>query len=927
MALNRSAAADKTASAGSLFLIILYLIPSFGLAAGDGANLSGRIRDAAGEPVAGARLTIRSSDALFSLNAVSGVEGTFDLVGIPPGRYALTVESGGRTVHEREGLVFEPGAAFYVRLELPRDGGPQGARAEFIDLSPSIGRTIINELQVRSLPSGDNLWSLLENQDLSATTNRIDVGGVWADVPALWSSRGGGSWAQSAYLLNGLDVTDPYASGTPMFYPDLNSLAYTAHADGRHSIRNLSPGGAFNIVPKQGTAEWHGAATLSFTPSGLTTGRVPERLVAEDLTERTHLNTLSNAAGRVSGPLVPGKLLLFASVSRLDVSRDVAEFASDDKGEVSSGLVNLTYLLPRGSLQFLWTGQNVRQPTYGAGRNVPVESTVNNKNTFNVAQLLFRTRFSPGHALELGASFDRGGLRSGFQDGVSAPHSEEVFKKIPAGAAAAAGSDDRTTLSAFGHGTAALRSSGNIRHHLEYGTSLRYASSSSEDDIFDNLHLRYWDDIPFEIVRYNTPLNRRARALDIHAFASDRLIFANLASLEVGVHAVMTKGWVPGDGSDEVRWTNLSPRVAFSLPLRRDGSMVLGVSAARYFFELPLSYLDHGNPGALGGLAYSWSDANGDGRFEAAEQGTLVRREGPYFSSIDPDIQRPLTDEYCVSVSKVYRGGLYLSLAGYYRETKHLVETLNIGVPPGSSYDPVTITDPGDNFIPGDHDDLSFVVYDQRPATLGRDAFLLTNPDADGRASRYRGLDLTLVKKFSGRTVLFFSGTATEALGTTSPGNGERENDDGVVGALDDNPNAAIEARGRLRFDRAYTARLGWSFAAPGGLRLSTLIKYYDGQPFARKIIVSGFNQGPFFIQAAYRGQARYEFNMTVDLRLEKSVALGAGLARIFIEGYNIFDWANATEESEWTGPEFVLRYATEVQSPRVFRIGLAYEF
>jgi hypothetical protein len=130
-----------------------------------------------------------------------------------------------------------------------------------------------------------------------------------------------------------------------------------------------------------------------------------------------------------------------------------------------------------------------------------------------------------------------------------------------------------------------------------------------------------------------------------------------------------------------------------------------------------------------------------------------------------------------------------------------------------------------------------------------------------------------------------------------------------------------------MRFDRAYTARLGLSFAVPLGFRLAGLAKYYDGQPFTRKIIVSGLNQGPFYIQSFPRGVARYEFNMTVDLRLEKEVSLGRAKGRVFLDGYNIFNWAMATEENEWTGPEFPLRYATEVQPPRVFRIGISYEF
>jgi hypothetical protein len=41
---------------------------------------------------------------------------------------------------------------------------------------------------------------------------------------------------------------------------------------------------------------------------------------------------------------------------------------------------------------------------------------------------------------------------------------------------------------------------------------------------------------------------------------------------------------------------------------------------------------------------------------------------------------------------------------------------------------------------------------------------------------------------------------------------------------------------------------------------------------------------------AHYRGNARYEFNMTVDVRAEKSFSVGQGVARIFAEGYNIFN-------------------------------------
>jgi hypothetical protein len=356
-----------------------------------------------------------------------------------------------------------------------------------------------------------------------------------------------------------------------------------------------------------------------------------------------------------------------------------------------------------------------------------------------------------------------------------------------------------------------------------------------------------------------------------------------------------------------------------------DKSLIFRVSAGRYYFHLPLQYLTYGNPRARGGLAYPWTDGNRDGRYQAGEEGGLWRREGPLYTEIDAGIKRAYTDEYSVSVTKAFGSRTFLTLAGFYRETRNLVETLNIGVPL-NAYSPVDLYDPGDDTLPGTHDDLFLTVYNQDKSTLGADFFRLTNPDAESRVNRYRGLDLTLVKKF-GPTVFFLAATATEAIGTASPGNTEFENDDGVIGSLYDNPNTFIFSKGRLRFDRAYTARLGVSFPLPLGFRLAGLAKYYDGQPFSRKIIVTGFNQGPFYVQAFSRGVARYEFNMTVDLRLEKSMALGSARGRIFVDAYNVFNWANATEEYDGTGPEFLLRNATEVQSPRVLRVGVRYEF
>lgn len=927
---------------GRLLFFFLFFIVVNKLAAESPGILLGQVKDEEDKPLENVIIIAESLNALFSASTSSDKEGFFQMAGIPPAEVSLTIEYEGFRAQLESQLIFEPSRILYLKITLRNEEGPAGQplRADLVDLTDFSSRTIIDSRQIEALPSAGNFWSVIENQDLSATTNRVDVGGMWADSPALLSSRGGVSWTQTTYLLNGMDVTDPYWRGAPLFQPNIFSLRSTQHSNGRHPVSLLSPGGYLDLVPKQGSSEFHGGLAAFWSAPWMSSSNISPRLEKEGLFESHRLDSFEQLNGQVSGPLVRDRLFFYAALSQLNLSRDIAEFDVDDRASLSSALLDLTYRFSRSSVELFWTGQMVKQPTQGAGRDVPFTSTLDQNQLFNVFQLVWKIAFQPHHYFQLGATYSRSRSEAGFQEGVASPHGLEVFTKVPSGAAPACGRASRASFVLLGQGEALWGSLARVHHRLEYGLSLQHVSSSSEEDILGNVHLHFFNGRPLEIVRFEGPLNHGEKAFQFDLFAQDTLTFPGLASFSYGLHLVATRGWTSPSGTGSaakngpgperqggrINWLNLSPRLCLSLPLSGDKSLMMRVSAARYYFHLPLYYLTYGNPNAAAGLVYAWDDADTDGSFEEGEEGMLIRKEGPFYARIDPHLHRPFSDEYSVAVTKVFKKNMVLSLAGFYRETRHLAETVNVGVPL-SAYDPLEITDPGDDTIAGTYDDLFLTVYNQKKETLGQDFFLLTNQGEAERVSRYRGLDLTLVMKSSRGSVFFFSATATEAIGTTSPGNTEWENDDGVIGSLYDNPNASIFSRGRLRFDRAYTARLGLSIPVAAGFKFAALAKYYDGQPFARKIIIEGLNQGPFYVQAFYRGQARYEFNMTVDVRLEKTFNIGKARGRIILGCYNVFNWALATEENEWTGPDFPLRLATEVQSPRIFRLGLSYEF
>jgi hypothetical protein len=910
---------------------MLVCVAALHLQAMDRARIFGEIFSRTGNPLQNVQIILEGQQTTTYRTASSGQSGSFIFGALPPDRYILRCLGRDYKPLIHQEIPLGPSQTLRLKITFSKEEDPLPSEITFIrtDYGDIVTQTTQDSDLIHRTPTAHNVWSLVENLDFSATTNRIDVGGLWGAIPALFSSRGGVSWTQTEYYLNGMDVGDPFITGRPLFYPDFYSLYATQLTNAGHPIQTLGPGGAFNLITRQGGDDFHGGASLFFLNSSLQSDNVSARLNDEGIFESHRFNSLYDGNVHLSGPIIPERLNFFASATGFRLNRDMAEFDEDDLSDVLSGLFSLNARLGTSDLNLLWTGQRISHNSYGAERKVPFSSTTDREETYNTLQAVLNTSAADRHFFKFGLSFSQGTFQSRFQEG-DVPHGYEIFTKIPVGSAAQSRRDIRTNLNFLFSGESILAGENAPSHGLKYGFQVKYGEASANVDVFQNHHRLFYEGSPVQVALFNTPFQHREASLHIDGFLKDTLTFRSLFSVYLGLHMTYSRGWAPdippGTDYQGISWFNLSPRLGITFPLNRDKSAAIKIHVARYFLSLPLGYLTYGHPNAPGALVYRWEDLNSDSLFQDSEASTLLRREGPYFGSIDPNILRPQVDELGISWQKSSKSGWDFMFGLFTRETRNLIETLNTGVP-FEAYDPVRIFDTGDDRLFGTHDDLIFTVFDQQPDSLGQDLHFLTNEVGENRLSKYYGADLAVVKRYGEKFTFFLSLTATQADGTTSPGNTEQENDDGIIGSLYDDPNSQINARGRMRFDRAYTGRLGIRYKAPLGITLGCVIKYYDGQPFTRKIIVAGLNQGPFYIQAHPRGVARYEYNRTIEIRIEKAFRFQDGTLRLILDGFNVINRALATEEYEWTSAQFPLRYATEIQSPRIFRLGLSYEF
>ena len=137
----------------------------------------------------------------------------------------------------------------------------------------------------------------------------------------------------------------------------------------------------------------------------------------------------------------------------------------------------------------------------------------------------------------------------------------------------------------------------------------------------DGIAARVWD------YTWPGPDSRRHR-LDLAAWATERLAWRDRIFVEAGLRFERTTGAADG-AAQGVAWTSLLPRVSARLRLTSAGRLSLVGGWAEYRHRLLLDALAFGDPSAPSASVYRWTDANGNGVYDAAERGDLVARVGP----------------------------------------------------------------------------------------------------------------------------------------------------------------------------------------------------------------------------------------------------------------------------------------------------------
>jgi len=166
----------------AILLIVLFLVMgSAALAQISSSSLQGTVTDPSGSAINGASVSISSSESKLERTMVTGGQGEYKFVALPPGIYTLTVTARGFTRYQQTGLqlLVNTPATANVQLKVGSASETVTVTGEAPALNlvdASIGNPF-NETQVKQIPlDGRNVPELLSLQaGVAYTGNREDL--------------------------------------------------------------------------------------------------------------------------------------------------------------------------------------------------------------------------------------------------------------------------------------------------------------------------------------------------------------------------------------------------------------------------------------------------------------------------------------------------------------------------------------------------------------------------------------------------------------------------------------------------------------------------------------------------------------------------------------------------------------------------------
>jgi len=925
----------------------------------------------------GVTVTAKSPALIQSQVQVTGADGGFRFLALPPGVYAIDFDLAGFQKIQRPDVRVVINQTLTVDMQMNvatlQETVTVTGASPIVDTSTTTMGTNFTKELLTEIPNARDIWAAMA-QAPGIQMTAYDVGG--SNTGNQSGFRSYGFDTQNQTRMEGIDTTEGTAANAGYF--DFGSFEEFSVGGAGADASAFAGGAVLSISVKSGGDRFSGNWYSDYFNENMLSDNVPDYLRTGNTPNENGLFTrvpLSkgnptkkqyDVNWNFGGPLLKQKAWFFTSWRLNDkysyilglgdtLERSKLSNKYTFKGTFQVGRNNqiIGFLNKREKLQDK-RGISLTTPLsaayYQASRNYPwkVEWTsvlgsrafldVMYANWYNFFPLrpvrdfgLYDGPWAPGRTdTATGNLFDGGG-NNGYQD--QKRYKPQVY----------------TTLSYYKDGWAG---SHDFKVGYDWKRDRRHLYRDQPFDIF----YRDTNGVPAQVDIYNTAVRGTNDVLYNAGWINDTWKLTNRLTLNLGLRFEAYKDQWPeqefapnglpalagftdptyvafvAPRTVEARTVadtkTVVPRVGIAYNLTGDNRTVLKAYVGQSRWNSADTLANQENPVGIAQLRYAFlpctatrttgCDLNGNRLLDSpAELGAFNSTlGGAGFVRIDRDLTRPTSNEASVNLEREISNSFSGRVSYVYKNMRNVWGEIDAIRTPAYTV-PYTLVDPGpDNNAATTADNQIFQTFD-RPATIGSDR-VFTNEDI--LDADFQTFEVGVNRRFTGKWMMLssFGYTWSSMLHDTTG-----------FGRLDTSaayrPARQLFGDGGIETSTLWNYKIIGRYTLPFELGLSGSWKVQSGQQYGRTISVAFPGDGTQTVRVEPITAHRYPSVAIMDVRADKSFTFGK---RGKLTGqFDVFNLANSGVPTTVRLTSVNFNEVTAILSPRVIRLGVRFDF
>lgn len=938
----------------TIMLCVLMAMAGSALAQDFRGRINGTVTDNTGAVLPGVTVTVSSPALIQPQVQVSGSDGSYRFLALPPGVYEVNFELAGFQNVKREGIRVVINQTLTVDQQLNvatlQETVTVTGASPIVDTSTTTLATNFTKELLTEIPNARDVWAAMAQAPGLQMTS-YDVGGSHTGTQTGYITYGFSG--QNQTRLEGIDTTEGRDANAGYF--DFGSFEEFQVGGAGTDSSTFATGAVLTISVKSGAdrftgdwySDWLGDATVSDNvPDNLRVSRQADDdgfYVRNPLNRGNPVDRQYDINWNVGGPIWKKKAWFFTSWRlndqyKFSLGSDLIERSKLSNKYTFKG----TFQLSQNNQFIAFLNKREKlQETRGLGPSRPLsaaqyQSSRNYPWKVEWTSVLGSRMFLDVLAGDWYNFFPLRPTRDfGLYDGPWGPGRIDTATNIYFDGGAADSYQDQKRYKAQFYVTAnyfkdGWKGSHDFKAGYDWKRDRRNLFNDQPFDIF------YRDNRgqTSELELYNTPTSPINDVLYNSAWLQDTWKTSDRLTLNLGVRIEAYRdGWPeqefqPNGHPQLAAWDNpeyrafvapvtvdartvaesltVAPRIGFAYDLTGDNRTVLKVHFGQTRFNSADLLADQENPVGRARQRYVFNDLNGNRLLDGPQElGRLLQTlGGGGFVRIDRDLIRPTGNELSANVEREIVSGLSGRLSYVYKNARNVWGEVDETRAPAYTV-PFSFVDLGPDNT-GDTGDEQTISTLDRPAATASDR-VYTNPE--GNNDDYHTVEFALNRRFSnGWMVLTSFGHTWRQQGTANYRPADR---------------MFLDADGQEN-STLWNYKLIARYTLPFDIGLSGSWKLQSGEQWGRTVSVRFPGDGTRTVRVEPLNANRAPSVSIIDFRFDKSFRIRTSRLTAMLDVFNAGNYGTVTDFRTTT---VNYREVTGILDPRVVRFGVKFNF